>query len=155
MIKHIKCDIFESGADVICHQVNCQGVMGSGIAKQVREKFPWVYAHYKEVCEKCKPYQLLGVKQLVYINERQAICNCFGQEDYGSNPYICYTSYEALRESLCRLRQEINNKSITIAVPYLMGCARGNGDWNKVSQIIEQTFSDYNGDVLICEYNGG
>ena len=38
MIEHIKCDIFESGADAILHQVNCQGVMGSGIAKQVKEK---------------------------------------------------------------------------------------------------------------------
>jgi hypothetical protein len=27
MIEHVKCDIFESGADVILHQVNCQGVM--------------------------------------------------------------------------------------------------------------------------------
>lgn len=40
MIKHIKGDIFQSGADVILHQVNCQGVMGSGVAKQVREKYP-------------------------------------------------------------------------------------------------------------------
>lgn len=40
MIKHIKGDIFQSSADVILHQVNCQGVMGSGVAKQVREKYP-------------------------------------------------------------------------------------------------------------------
>ena len=49
MIKHIKRDIFKSGADLICHQVNCQGVMGSGIAKQVREKYPKVYKEYKRI----------------------------------------------------------------------------------------------------------
>ena len=43
MIKHIKGDIFKSNADAILHQVNCQGVMGSGIAKQVKENFPVVF----------------------------------------------------------------------------------------------------------------
>lgn len=47
MLKHIKGDIFESGAQVILHQVNCQGVMGSGVAKQVREKYPIVFEYYK------------------------------------------------------------------------------------------------------------
>ena len=36
-------DMFSSAADVLCHQVNCMGRMGSGIAKTVREKFPNVY----------------------------------------------------------------------------------------------------------------
>ena len=59
MIKHIKCDIFESGADVILHQVNCQGVMGSGIAKQVREKYPEVYQHYVSECKKYSPEEIV------------------------------------------------------------------------------------------------
>ena len=41
-MKHIYGDIFLSNADAILHQVNCQGVMGSGVAKQVREKYPIV-----------------------------------------------------------------------------------------------------------------
>lgn len=43
MLKHIKGDIFKSNADAILHQVNCQGVMNSGVAKQVREKYPIVF----------------------------------------------------------------------------------------------------------------
>ena len=30
-------NILDSGADIICHQVNCRGVMGSGVAKQIKE----------------------------------------------------------------------------------------------------------------------
>ena len=65
MIKHIKCDIFESGADIICHQVNCQGQMNSGIAKQVKDRFPWVYNNYKELCDRefRNPSNLLGFVQ--------------------------------------------------------------------------------------------
>ena len=42
-----------------------------------------------------------------------------------------------------------------IAIPYLMGCHRGGGDWNVVYAMIEKIFKDSKNDVLICEYNGG
>ena len=32
MIKYYEGDIFSSNADLICHQVNCQGVFGRGMA---------------------------------------------------------------------------------------------------------------------------
>lgn len=32
---------------------------------------------------------------------------------------------------------------MVIAFPYLMSCHRGGGDWNVVSQMIENTFSDF------------
>ena len=150
MIKHIKCDIFESGADIICHQVNCQGVMGSGIAKQVREKFPWVYATYKETCNSAKT--LMGLAQGVYINETQKIINVFGQKNYGYDGK-CYTDYNALRYAFENINRWYKGK--TIAIPYLMGCHRGGGDWNIVYKMIEEVFADSDCEVLICEYNGG
>lgn len=36
----------ESG--IIAHQVNCKGVMGAGLAKQIRLKYPIVYQAYIE-----------------------------------------------------------------------------------------------------------
>ena len=152
MIKHIKCDIFESGADVICHQVNCQGVMGSGIAKQVRERFPWVYGEYKDFCDTYSPSELLGLNLITYIDETHMIANLFGQEKFGYDGK-CYTNYKSLFNALEQLRDGYPNK--TIAIPYLMGCHRGGGDWNVVYKMIEEVFADFDGEVLICEYNGG
>ena len=152
MIKHIKCDIFESGADIICHQVNCQGVMGSGIAKQVRQRYPWVYAHYKYLCNEETPDELLGVIEEVYINEIQMIINIFGQKDFGYDGK-CYTDYDKLKSALETIKTYHNNKSI--AIPYLMACHRGGGDWNIVYKMIEEIFADSECEVLICEYNGG
>ena len=152
MIKHIKCDIFQSGADVICHQVNCQGVMGSGVAKQVREKYPWVYAEYKKYCDLNPDYILLGDYQQVYIDEKRAVLNIFGQRYYGYDGK-CYTNYDALKQAFEDIAKTYRNK--TIAIPYLMGCARGGGDWNIVYKMIEEVFADSGCDVLICEYNGG
>jgi hypothetical protein len=152
MIKHIKCDIFESGADVICHQVNCQGVMGSGIARQVREKYPNVYETYKELCGCDEPKNLLGIAQPVQANDKTIIVNIFAQENFGYDGK-CYTDYNALRKGFETVRD--NNEEDVIAIPFLMGCHRGGGDWNVVYKMIEEIFADSDCEVLICEYNGG
>lgn len=154
MIKHIKCDIFKSGADVICHQVNCQGVMGSGIAKQVREKYPWVYAHYKQLCKNFRNRKddLLGMVQGIYIDEETKILNLYAQLNYGYDGK-CYTDYDALKKTLMYIANYYHRN--IIAIPYLMGCHRGGGDWNIVCKMIEEVFADSDCEVLICEYDGG
>ena len=156
MIKHIKCDIFESGADIILHQVNCQGVMGSGIAKQVREKYPHVFTRYKQLCnDRQDQKDLLGVVQMVGVDigyKPIYIGNLFAQLHYGYDGK-CYTDYNALKTCLEAVRDHHMFNNPVIAIPYLMGCHRGGGDWNVVYKMIEKIFQDHN--VLICEYNGG
>jgi O-acetyl-ADP-ribose deacetylase (regulator of RNase III) len=160
MIKHIKCDIFESGADIICHQVNCQGVMGSGIAKQVRQRFPNVYEAYMETIDYARsPKQLLGFAQPCSADLETKtgydaiIMNLFAQETFGYDGK-CYTDYDALRSCFEKVK-DVCHSTMTVALPYKIGCARGGGDWNIVYKIIEEVFSDSDCDVLICEYNGG
>ena len=48
MIKIINGDLFTSKANFIVHQVNCQGVMGSGVAAQVADKFSHVETEYRK-----------------------------------------------------------------------------------------------------------
>lgn len=155
MINHIKGDIFQSNADVILHQVNCQGVMGSGVAKQVREKYPWVFAEYKRLCDDAKRLpngtkSLLGVTQFVFINETQVIGNLFAQDRFGYDGK-CYSDYTALRKCLMYVKKKFGDKKI--AIPYLMACHRGGGNWDTVREIIEDTLEGC--DITLYEYNGG
>ena len=164
MIKHIKCDIFESGADIICHQVNCQGVMGSGVAKQVKERYPVVYDEYMKWCNERAPKDLLGCTQFVRLvpvwqevpeGEFMGVMNIFGQLDYGYNGK-CYTDYDALKHSFTNINtfcKDFFSYAPILAFPYKFGCARGGGDWNIVYKMIEEVFQDCV--VLICEYDGG
>lgn len=153
MLKHIKGDIFESGADVILHQVNCQGVMGSGIAKQVKERYPIVFEYYKSWCDdpSLKP-GLLGQIQTVYTDNtgKQAIINLFAQDKFGYSGNR-YTNYEALKKCLEKVNEQFAGH--TIAIPYRMSCYRGRGDWSIVSKMIEETLIDC--DVTLYEYNKG
>lgn len=153
MIKEIECDIFKSGADIICHQVNCQGKMGNGIAKQVREKYPEVYSDYVIFCQTYPKEKLLGQCFLVVTkNDGPLIANLFGQSNYGYDGKL-YTNYDALRTSLEKLVKWIRPNT-TIAFPYKMSCDRGGGDWNIVLNMIKEIFDKENFNILICKYNG-
>ncbi len=163
-MKHVKGDVLESKADVIVHQVNCQGVMGAGLAKQIKEKYPVVFWAYKALCDEDKRIRmqtgqarsgLLGRVQVCYkenypigrVEDPQVIVNLFAQDRYGRDGR-CYTDYDALRLCLERVNQRFAGK--TVAVPYMMGCGLAGGDWSVVSRIIEESLRDCY--VVLCEF---
>ena len=61
-------DIFKTECEVIVNTVNCIGVMGKGIALQVKTKYPEVFKRYKNICDKnmLKP----GLLQIVKTNNK-------------------------------------------------------------------------------------
>lgn len=166
MIKHVNGNIFDSDEKVILHQVNCQGVMNSGVAKQVRERYPIVFDYYKAMCndrsrnpKTIVPSPLLGHIQCVYVNDsyvsdgvnnERMIVNIFAQDEYGYSGKQ-YTSYIALEKCFTEANRVFAGQSI--AMPYRIGCCRGGGDWSVVYKMIEDIFTDC--DVTLYEYNGG
>lgn len=131
---------------IVCQQVNCKGVMGAGLAKQIRTMFPNVYPTYKAYCNKYGA-NLLGYVHLYGIPKTyNIIANLFGQDGYGRDKR--YTDYDALRECFRRLRR-LTDSTYTIRIPYNMGCGLAGGDWDIVTKIIEEELIKYNCDVEI------
>lgn len=156
MIEIIEGNIFDTKAKFIAHQVNCQKKMGSGVALQVKKRYPHVYEEYMKVCSS----DMLGQVQIIPINKKylgydsgsltvpyteQYICNLFAQNSYGYDGKQ-YTSIDALRKcfaTLNRITHEKNNNfDATIAMPYRIGCVRGGADWKEVYHMMEAIFSD-------------
>jgi len=141
MIKIIEGNLFDTTAPIIAHQVNCQGKMGSGVAKQVREKYPLVYAQYLKFYSVFR----LGDLQKVYIDDTnsKSVVNIFGQDKYGYDGNK-YTNLAALTKGLFNLYNHTKkSKHITnkrIAIPYNMGCDRGGESWDKVFYILQCIF---------------
>ena len=54
MIYEVKGNLLDSSCDYICHQVNCQGIMGAGLAGQIRTHWPEVYEEYRTLCDEHK-----------------------------------------------------------------------------------------------------
>ena len=51
MIKIVDGDLLQANIPLIAHQTNCLGVMGAGIAKAIKNKWPDVYTQYKDLCK--------------------------------------------------------------------------------------------------------
>ena len=127
-------------ADVICHQVNCRGVMGAGVAKAISKKWPIVKLEYEAACTSAaSPYDLLGIAQIVKVENGFGVVNLFGQLNYGRSK-VCYTDYRALEKAM----KSVNNlfKGMTIALPWKIGCGLAGGDWARVEEIIMRSFVD-------------
>lgn len=136
MVSIVRGDLLEANVPYICHQVNCQGVMGAGVARQIHYKWPYVFDRYRELCEKTKSKQnLLGTIQIVSGEDGAPnVINIFGQFGYGKNGV--YTDYAALRNAFKELDKRFAGK--TLAFPHGFGCGLAGGDWKDVEQMIVQ-----------------
>lgn len=141
MIEIIQGNLFDSKADIIAHQVNCRGVMGSGVARQIKERYPKTFEQYNLLCSSSLPRQLLGLAQPCQENDK-LIFNLFGQENLGYDGRQ-YTDTAALYTAFAGLKRYAETHRKTIAIPYKIGCARGGADWeNEVFPMIQILFKD-------------
>lgn len=133
MVKVVMGDILDTGAMVICHQVNCKNAIGAGVARQICEKWPIVREKYKGVFEQVLDWHsVLGKIQRVHIGNGRYVVNIFGQDGYGKDRV--YTDYDALAGAF----QKINDTfaGMSVAIPHGLGCGLAGGDWLKVEELI-------------------
>ena len=159
-VRVVEGNLLDAKEDIIVHQVNCQGVMGGGVAKQIKEKWPKVFEHYiktiNEVKHRKLPLErLLGVVIWDYVPDTTWIASIYAQIDYNRNgEKKIQTDYEALRKALAVIADEADWSDQSVAMPYLIGCGRGGGDWEGVVYpMICEVFSDYpDVDVVLYKY---
>lgn len=133
-------DITSVDKDVILHQVNCQGVMGSGVALAIKKKYPKVYDRYILRTKALTPRECLGGLQIIPVTRDLEVINIFGQLYYGENDRK-YTSYDALDEAFNTISKTYEEPT-TFNFP-LIGCGLGGGQWSVVSAIIEHHLKDH------------
>lgn len=151
MVRYIEGDILSEPKQgeriIICQQVNCAGVIGAGLAKQIRAKYPVVYSEYQQYIYELTAQEspLLGRVSYVRVADNIAIANIFGQDGYGRG--MRHTNYAALSVAFWRMFSRIHNT--TIRIPYGIGCGLGVGDWNIVEALIKDAAEANNADAKI------
>ena len=153
MVHNVIGNLLDSNCDYICHQVNCQGVMGSGIAKQIRERWPKVYESYVHFVDHHNKQGdgLLGKILISNISGRPKVINMFSQDTYGYDG-MRYTSYDAFAQCLTTIADHVPEHRF-IGFPKNIGCGLGGGNWKVISALIEEILGkDY--EVYIYEYYG-
>ena len=154
MVTIIKGNLLDAREDILVHQVNCQGAMGSGVALAIKEKWPLVYKWYKKRCDTAKGMhledKLLGDTHWCQIDGKW-IVNLFGQLYYG-NDGKQYTDYDALRRGLTDIFKHAEMYHESVAMPHGIGCGAGGGDWyGVVLPMIVELSDEYGVEVKLYQ----
>jgi O-acetyl-ADP-ribose deacetylase (regulator of RNase III) len=137
MIRYVDGDLLkladENNFDVIAQGCNCFCVMGSGIAPQIKAKYPEAYA---VDCETTAG----DVKKLGTItytkNTTPIVVNIYSQYDTkGRRQGKMDLDYDALRSGIKAMKEKFSGKRF--GLPQI-GAGLAGGDWTIIEKIIEE-----------------
>ena len=136
MLELTRGDLLRADAEAIVNTVNCVGVMGAGLALQVRRAYPDVYAAYTAACKRGEvvPGRMFVTATGRTGNPRWVIH--FPTKRHWRTP----SRLGDIDAGLAELVAEVRRLGIhSVAVPPL-GCGLGGLDWGDVLPRIERAF---------------
>ena len=147
-IEYRKGNLFDTDILHIVHGCNAQGVMGSGVAKIVKEQYFDAFKFYAEQYDESG--LKLGDVQFVPANGK-VIVNAVTQENYGRDGKR-YVDYHAVSAAMKTINRVLKLSGYTeVAMPQI-GAGLGGGDWNNViAGLIEDAMTDVKPVVYILE----
>jgi O-acetyl-ADP-ribose deacetylase (regulator of RNase III) len=148
-------DLLTANVEAIAHCCNCFNTMGSGIARQIREKFPEAYFVDCKTTKGDKTKFGSFSDCLVQSHDSNPhlkyIYNLYGQYYYGTDKR--YLDYESIYSALDKMAASCLYKNLkTIGFPKNMGCTLAGGSWPIVNEMIKHLFAE-KFDVYICQYS--
>lgn len=135
-IIYKKGNLINATENMIAHGCNNRGVMGAGVAREIRNKFPGAYQTYKDY------YKLHGLElgTIIPWRDEKYIMNCITQDGFGKDGKK-YVSYDAIRKCMRQInKSRYHDAGQEIALPKI-GAGLGGGDWKVISKIIEEEFT--------------
>lgn len=144
MINTAKLNLLDISRGIIVHGCNAQGVMGAGVAKQIKIKYPTAFELYRSKCLSVPfdhRYQLLG-EVVWYTHGELIIGNCITQLYYGRDQNRDYVSYQAIEQCFKQVNQaSLYNNALPVYFPKI-GAGLGNGNWDVIAEIIDRVLDD-------------
>ena len=132
-------DIFNSKADSIVNPVNCEGVMGAGLALKFKERYPKMFIHYKENCN-------LSIGRISFYPTKDYLIVLFPTKNKWKNK----SKYLYIMEGLIDLKKHLSVSPMkSIAFPKI-GCGLGGLKWYVVKELIIEILGDL--DIVVELY---
>lgn len=120
-------DITDITEGIICHFCNQEGHMASGLAPQIKAKFPESYRVYRETSRSLGSYTLVKVSETSNL----WVCNMITQDLKGRG-----TQYWAAAKCL----QDFGDQQFSTQsyLPEFVGCGYGKADPNIIQALISE-----------------
>lgn len=139
-------NIWDNKGGIFLIPVNCVGVMGCGLAKQCKEKFPLVYSNYRNLCKTGK-FTLDSLK-FYLIKDDYAIMLVPTKYDWRNPSELEWVEGALEKLGTCLPRTPID----TLHVPSL-GCGAGGLAVDDVRPLVEQYLCQDNVTVYFYQPN--
>ena len=156
------------GINNIAHSCNCQNVMGGGIAKQIKDRYPQAF---EADTERWSNEYNDGGNWRVQIGDyskavietqwthlpHATIYNLYTQSGYSTesrqvNYEYFWQAMKAMQEDLLFNQHELNVRQV-VGVPYGISCGLAGGNWKIIKAIIEDIFLDSAIQCYIVKYD--
>lgn len=157
-MKHVQFgSILNVNRGIIVHGCNAQGVMGAGIALQIKNKWPNAFIDYQyylqgitannlspgkrffnELQSKQFRQSVMGHVVDTVISDQLVISSAITQYDY-SNTGSKHTNYQAVYEAFEHILDLAKETRLPVHYP-LIGAGLGGGNWAIISEIIDTVF---------------
>ncbi|MDY3745188.1 MAG: macro domain-containing protein [Lachnospiraceae bacterium] len=129
VITYVKGDIFTSPAKILVNTVNTEGVMGKGIALELKKRYPEMFQAYKKKCAD----QKLDVGTLMMWKKSDKWILLFPTKRQWRRP----SKMEYIEKGLQRFADNWDKLGAnSIAFPKL-GCGNGGLNWDEVRPLME------------------
>ena len=135
-------DVFQvhSGTPMF-HGVNTRGIMGKGVAAQVRAKAPEVYEEYRKAC--LVGFLVPGGLFVATTRAGTPVLNCASQKDLGA-----VAKLEWVESSMTLAAQWCDDNGYRSMRGVAIGCGIGGLKWPDVRNILENISVDV--DCYVC-----
>lgn len=139
-----KANVFTVDAQTVTCTVNIVGVMGAGVAKEYKRRYPEAFKNYRTACNRgFKTGQLL----LQRLNDGR-LGLCFPTKQHWQNP----SQLEWIEQGLIKLVETYKRCGITSLAITPLGCANGQLDYaTQVRPLMLKYLNQLDIPVFICK----
>ncbi len=146
-IEYVTGDLLQSPELFILQGCNAQGVMGSGVAKAIRDRYPEVFNQYRAEYDE----RGLRLGQTIWVNcDPHVVINAITQEFYGREEGRRYADYDAIETAIQEIDSLMVGLDSRVAMP-LIGAGLAQGSWAVISDIIETNSKNFQPVVYLID----
>lgn len=143
MITYLTGNIFDSPADALVNAVNTLGVMGKGLAKQFKIRYPKNYQWVQTMLNS----SVWHIGELIIVQDGDKLIINFPTK----KEWWLKSEYTYIEAGLLSLYCNCGYHKIkSIAIPAL-GCGEGGLAWEKVKMLMERYLNHLSIDIFIYE----
>jgi O-acetyl-ADP-ribose deacetylase (regulator of RNase III) len=147
MLTYLYASLFESPAQTLVNTVNTVGVMGKGIAKSFREKYPQMYREYRQLCDHGQ-FQIGNLH--LWKGDGRWVLNFPTKTTWRLPSKLTY-----IEQGLDTFLRNYKDMGVASASFPPLGCGNGNLNWTDVRPLMEKYLSKVNIPIYVHNLHEG